>query len=109
MIPKVVGTKVLVKPITLEEHDPVIAAAKKSGIAFMDTTDRQEATLITRGVVMQIGATAFTDLGGTHQVQVGDEIDYVRHGGVFVHDPHNKEQKWYVIQDLDVLVVWKQE
>lgn len=107
MTPKVVGTKVLVKPITLDEHDPIIAAARKAGFELMEQTDRQEATLITQGIVLAMGATAFSDLGGG--CEVGDHIEYVRHGGVYIRDPKDKEQKWYVIQDLDVLAVWKPE
>lgn len=104
MTPKVIGFRLLVKPITLDEHDPVFAQARSAGIALMPKTDRQEATIISSGTVVQIGPTSqYKD-----EVVVGDRIDYVRHGGMFVHDPDDKEQKWYVINDEDVLVVWSQ-
>ena len=106
MTPKIVGHRLLVKPITLDEHDPAFAAARKMGIALIEKTERQEATIIASGIVVQVGPTAFLEVGGTAWCSVGDRIDYVRHGGMFVSDPDDKESKWLVINDEDVLVVW---
>lgn len=104
MIPKVVGFRLLVKPISLDEHDPVFARAKAIGITMAEKTERQEATIISSGTVVQVGPTSqFQD-----EVKVGDRVDYVKHGGMFVHDPDDKDKKWYVINDEDVLVVWSQ-
>lgn len=103
MKPTVVGFRLLVKPIKLEEHDKAFARAKAVGLELLERTDRQEATIINSGTVVQVGPTSqFKD-----EVKVGDRIDYVKHGGMFVHDPDDKENKWYVINDDDVLVVWK--
>lgn len=104
MTPTVVGFRLLVKPITLDEHDPAFARAKAMGIEIAKQTERQEATIISSGTVVQVGPTSqFKD-----EVKEGDRIDYVKHGGMFVHDPDDKENKWYVINDDDVLVVWSQ-
>lgn len=108
MKPNIVGHRILVSPITLEEHDPAVAAAKKAGIVLADKTERQEASIISSGTVVQMGATTHND-GGENWCKEGDRIDYVRHGGMFVTDPDNKESKWYVINDEDVLVVWSKE
>lgn len=103
MKPQIVGPRFLVKPITLEEHDPAVARAKAAGLVLAEKTERQEASIISSGVVVQIGTDC---VNGTQNVIVGDRIDYVRHGGMFVHDPENKDNKWYVINDEDILVVW---
>lgn len=108
MTPTVTNTRLLVKPITLEEHDKVFAQAKAMGIALIEKTERQEATIISNGVVVQIGPMAFKDIGGVEQVKIGDRIDYVKHGGMFIVDPDDKTNKWYVIDDVDVLAVWSQ-
>jgi len=110
MTPKIVGNRLLVKPITLDEHDPAFAAARTLGMTFLEKTDRQEASIISSGIVTQIGDLAFADQGdGAKWCVVGDRVDYVKHGGMFVHDPDNKENKWYVLNDIDVLVVWSKE
>ena len=109
MTPKIVGHRLLVKPITLDEHDPIVAQARRMGIELSKKTERDEASIISNGTVIQIGSTAFVEVGGTEWCKVGDRIDYVRHGGMFVSDPDDKDNKWYVINDEDVLVVWSKE
>jgi hypothetical protein len=108
MKPQIVGHRLLIKTITLAEHDPAFAAAKRMGLEIATKTERLESTIIESGIVEQIGSTAFKDFGGTPWCEVGDRVDYVRHGGKFVHDPDDKENKWLVINDEDVLVVWRQ-
>ena len=102
MTPQIVGNRLLIKPITLEEHDPAVARAKALGIELSKQTERQEASIISSGLVVQKGP----NIQFNEQIEVGDRVDYVKHGGMFVHDPDDKEQKWYVINDDDVLVVW---
>jgi hypothetical protein len=109
MIPQIVGHRLLVKPITLEEQDAVFAAAKRAGLELMKKTERQESSIIDRGVVEQIGPTAFKDFGGDAWCKVGDLVDYVRHGGKFIHDPENKDISWLVCNDEDILCVWKSQ
>lgn len=110
MTPQIVGHRLLIKPVALEEHDEAFASAKKAGILLQPKTERQEASIIDTGTVVQIGPTAFKDFGGEAWCAVGDKVDYVRHGGKFVYDPDDKEKetKWLVINDEDVLVVWRQ-
>ena len=97
----------MIKTITLAEHDPAFAAARRMGLELAKNTERQESTIIESGFVEQIGPTAFKDFGGTPWCEVGDRVDYVRHGGKFVHDPDDKETKWLVINDEDILLVWR--
>ena len=110
MTPQVVGHRLLVKPITLEDHDPAVARAKAIGITLSQKTEREEASIISSGTVLQVGAAAFLESDfGDAWCKVGDRIDYVRHGGMFVTDPDNKDNKWYIINDEDVLCVWSKE
>jgi co-chaperonin GroES (HSP10) len=108
MKPQVVGHRLLVKPVALEEADPAFAAARRMGLDLSERTQRQESSIIDRGTVEQIGPTAFEDFGGEAWCKVGDLIDYVRHGGKYVLNPDNKEEKWLVLNDEDVLIVWSQ-
>ena len=98
------GHRVVVKPYTLEEHDPVFASAKKLGIELTRDTEKMERTGVDRGYVLSLGATAFKDFGGEPWCKVGDLIAYARHSGKFVEDPANKE-KLLVLNDEDVIAV----
>ena len=109
MKPNIVGHRLLIKPVTLEEVDPVFAAARRMGLDISERTQRQESSIIDRGIVEQIGPTAFADFGGTAWCEVGDMVDYVRHGGKYVLDPDNKETKWLVVNDEDILCTWSKE
>jgi len=108
MKPVTPGHRVLVKPTKLEEHDPTVAAAKAVGIHILDKTQRQEATIIDSGVVVQIGPTAFVDFGGADKwCKVGDTVSYTRHGGKFIKDPSGEEE-WLVLNDEDIVMVWEE-
>lgn len=108
MKPQTPGHRVLVKPTSLEEVDPVFALAKKANIQLIERTERQEATIIDTGTVVQVGPTAFNDFGGADKwCKVGDVISYTRYGGKTVADPDDKENKWLVINDEDVIMVWE--
>ena len=106
MKPVTPGHRVLVKPIKLEQADPAFAKAKAIGIELIEKTQRQEATIIDVGTVVQIGPTAFKDFGGDPWCKVGDTISYTRHGGKFVKDPESDEE-WLVLNDEDVVMVWE--
>ena len=108
MTPKTPGHRILVKPDTLDDIDPTIASARKAGIQLIEKTARQEATIIDTGVVIQIGPTAYADFGGADKwCQVGDRVSYTRHGGKMLPNPDNLEEKWLVLNDEDVLMVWE--
>lgn len=108
MKPVTPGHRVLVKPDTLQEYDPVFQSARKAGIELVKTTERQEATAVDTGVVIQIGPTAYKDFGGADNwCRVGDKVSYTRHGGKFVSDPDNADEKWLVLNDEDIVMVWE--
>lgn len=109
MTPKTPGYRVLVKPDSLEQFDPTIASAKKHGIVLLDADERKEATAVDTGVVLQIGPVAFQDRGGAENwCKVGDRVSYARHGGKIVKDPTNPENKYLVLNDEDICLVWEE-
>jgi co-chaperonin GroES (HSP10) len=108
MTPKTPGYRVLIKPDTLETFDPVIAAAKRSGIVLQDADERKEATAIDSGIVLQLGPVAFSDRGGVDAwCKVGDRVSYARHGGKILKSPGNPEEKYLVVNDEDIVMVWE--
>lgn len=108
MKPVTPGHRVLVKPDSLVKVDPVFASAKAAGISLLDKTDRQESTIIDTGTVVQIGPTAYKDFGGADNwCKVGDRVSYTRHGGKLLANPDDAEEKWLVLNDEDVIMVWE--
>ena len=108
MTPKTPGYRVLIKPDTLEDFDPVIASAKKTGLVIAEAEERKELTAVDTGVVVQVGPVAFADRGGAENwCKVGDRVSYARHGGKFVKDPTNPENKFLVLNDEDIVLVWE--
>jgi co-chaperonin GroES (HSP10) len=108
MKPVTPGHRVLIKPDNLEDIDPAMASAKKAGMVFLAKTERDEATIIDIGTVVQIGPTAYKDFGGADNwCKVGDKVSYTRHGGKMLSDPDNAETKWLVLNDEDIIMVWE--
>lgn len=110
MKPKTPGYRVLIKPDSLEEFDPVVARAKSAipGFKLAETEERQELTAVDTGIVVQIGPVAFQDRGGQESwCKVGDRVSYARHGGKFLKDPENPETKFLVLNDEDIIMVWE--
>src|SRR5688500_15440459 len=101
MTPKTPGFRVLVKPVTLEDIDPVRARAKALGIELGD--DKRERLTVELGDVVQVGPEAFKAYGGEPWCKVGDRISYARHGGMYIKNPDNQEETWLVINDEDVV------
>jgi co-chaperonin GroES (HSP10) len=57
---------------------------------------------------MQIGPVAFVDRGGADNwCKVGDKVCYARHGGKLIKNPLNDQEKYLVLNDEDILLVWK--
>jgi co-chaperonin GroES (HSP10) len=108
MKPRTPGHRVLVKPRTLADTDNVFASAAAAGIKWAEKTEIQESSIIDTGTVVEIGPTAFEDYGGADKwCNVGDLISYARYGGKTVSDPDDKDTKWLIINDEDVIMVWE--
>ena len=108
MKPVTPGHRVLIKPDSLDLVDPAYAAARRMNLELLEQTQRQETQAVDIGTVVQIGPTAYKDFGGVDNwCKVGDRVSYVRHGGKMITDPDNKETKWLVLNDEDVIMVWE--
>jgi len=108
--------KVVLHRILLKRDEPVDTDAVKTkkdlerlGLAVPDWVakeqDKQAArenASMDKGVVVDIGETAFKDYGIECPIQVGDHISYVKFGGKDVTDPETGEL-FTVIQDEDVV------
>ena len=98
IIPK--GDKVLFLPNEVKEKTP-------GGLIIPETVrDRQQADS-TRGVVVAIGHTAWTDYKGDNFAEIGDTVLIARHSGVAVYDYDNT--LFFIINDIDILAVLKPE
>jgi len=102
---EVKGCRILIRPKSLEEHDKVRASAKAVGIQLLDTTERKEEINVDQGTVLQIGKQCHPDYVG--DLVVGETIGYAKFGGKFFPDPDNEGKNLLVINDEDVICVFK--
>lgn len=103
---KVTGCRVLVRPIKLEEHDKVRKSAKAVGIHLLDETERKEQINVDQGHVLQIGNKCHEDYVG--DLKIGDKIGYAKFGGKFFQDPDNEDEYLLIINDEDVICIFKE-
>lgn len=96
------GHRILVKPEKLEDVDEAFAAAKRAGIALLDTDARKEQIAVDKGVVVAVGDTAFKDFGGVPWCSVGDRIAYTRYGGKLLKDPSDNVE-YIILNDEDAI------
>lgn len=107
---KAVGHRLVIKPYTLEEHDPVFASAKAAGFELPEQSERNRQVTIDRGTVIEIGPTAFTALNPPGRdipwCKVGDIIGYTKNAGKFIKI--NDTEHVLIINDEDVVTVLKE-
>jgi co-chaperonin GroES (HSP10) len=103
---EVVGCRLLIRPFKLQDHDQVYARAHKAGIALPELTKRKEEINVDKGTVLMIGEQAHQDYVG--HLKVGDVIGYAKFGGKFFPDPNNPDDLYLVINDEDVICVFKE-
>ena len=107
---KVCGHRVMLKPLDVEDVDDVFASAKRAGIELPE--DSEAALLrknaVDRGIVVDVGSTAFKDFGGGAWCGIGDTVVYSRYGGKQITDPATKVV-YTVINDEDVIAILKEE
>ena len=105
MTVKVVGHRVLIKVFDISEADETFKSAKASGIYIPDSDQLgREQGAVDRGIVVQLGDTAFKDFSEAPWCAVGDEIIFSRYAGKKITDPYTKEV-FTCINDEDVLIV----
>lgn len=103
------GHRVLVKVFNLEEVDPTFKSAKAAGIVIAESdTISREKNAVDRGIVVQIGDTAYKDFGGSPWCQIGDEVIFSRYAGKVLTDPYTDE-KYTALNDEDLICVITKE
>lgn len=115
---KVVGHRILVKPLEIKDawEDVIPEDLKKVGFQVSVSVDEEKRQKLgmDRGTVVGIGSTCWksADLGyGTDGwspwCKVGDLVGYARYSGKVIEDPETKEE-FYIMNDTDVQVIYKE-
>lgn len=100
--------RIVIKPDSIEDIDPTIAAAKRAGIELPPDSKNREQGGVTYGTVISVGSTCFVQLGGDPSlIKPGDRVLYAKHAGKTVSNPNNLEEKWLILNDEDVVGVIK--
>jgi co-chaperonin GroES (HSP10) len=102
------GHRVLVKQPHVDEADDVYRRAREAKIEIVRDKMVREQEGVDVGFVIAIGDTAFKDYGGTNWCEVGDKIVFAKFAGKSVEDPNDKETKFVVINDEDVIAIVKE-
>lgn len=101
------GGRVIVKPDSLEDVDPVYKAAKNAGLAIWSNEDnkKREEQAVVKGTVVAIGDLAFqAPVGnGTPWVVVGTRVYYAKYAGKEIVDPETKDNL-LLLNDEDLCV-----
>ncbi len=109
---------VVLHRILIKRDDPVDTEATKTKkeverlglampVAFKEELDKQagrEKASMDKGVVVQVGPTAFKDYGIDPPIKAGDYISYAKFGGKDIEDPEDGFT-YTVIQDEDVIAI----
>ena len=94
------GHRILVRPVSLKDSDPHLAALGKMGFQLVDSEHKKEQRAIDTGFVEAIGPTAFRDFGGEAWCAVGDKVAFAKYGGKFIGEV-------LVLNDEDIIAVLK--
>jgi len=101
---RAVGFRLVVKPLSVEENDAVVASAKRSGIIVQDQTERQMLTGVDRGVVLEVGPDAWVAFNASEPwCKVGDLIAYTKNAGKFIRVSEDVKESVLIINDEDVV------
>lgn len=99
---KILLHHVLIKLDDATEADETYRRAKAAGIEL--ALDKREQSAVEYGKVVQVGPTAFKDLGGDpNLLSVGDRVTVTRYAGKKVVDSDGTE--YTLLNDSDVLCI----
>lgn len=104
----VLGHRILIKPERLEDLDKVLRSAKAMGIEVVTEDGERAQAAVDRGVVVQVGQSAFKDFGTSPWCNAGDYIAYARYAGKAMTDPDTDEE-FLIINDEDVICRFTKE
>lgn len=106
------GGRVLVRPDSVEDSDPIYKSAKQAGLSIWtnENDKKREEQAVVKGTVVAIGDLAFqAPVGnGTPWVVVGSRVYYAKYAGKDVEDPETKE-RLLLLNDEDLCVELKGE
>lgn len=106
---KICGHRVLVKALSVEEVDEVFARAKDLGFQFVNEENNAlRKNAVDRGIVVQVGHTAYKDFGGTNWAEIGDEVFFSKYAGKTLTDPYTQES-FVALNDEDIVAVIEKE
>lgn len=106
---KIVGHRLLVKPILLEESREEYVKAKQLGlvIARDENEKRREHESVDQGVVVEIGPTAWRDFNTDPWTKIGDTVVYAKGSGKLIIDPET-QIKYIALNDEDIVAILKE-
>lgn len=112
MTVKAVLHRLIVKPVELVEYDEVDAKLKELGFVKGITEEsKYHKTQIDKGVVVDVGPTAFLDYVVKYNmavpVKVGTLVTYARHSGKHVQDDDGEEV--VILNDEDIFAIHETE
>ena len=102
-----VGHRVLVKQEKYDEHDEVFASAKRAGLEIVKDGQIRYQASVDKGVIVNIGNTAWKDFGGEPWAKVGDTVVFAKQAGKSIEDPEDKNTPYVVLNDEDIVAVIK--
>lgn len=111
MTVKAVLHRLIVKPVELVEYDETDAKLKELGLIKGITEEsKYHKTQIDKGVVVDVGPTAFLDYVVKYNlevpVKVGTIVTYARHSGKHVQDG---DEEVVILNDDDIFAIHVEE
>ena len=102
------GHRVLVRQESYDETDDVFKSAVKAGIVIHKDPNTRYQESVDKGVIVDVGPTAWKDFGGEPWAKVGDSIVFAKHAGKKVEDPSDKDSHYVVLNDEDIVAIIKE-
>lgn len=89
---------------TKKEMERMGLTAPKSVLDEIDKQASREEASMDKGIVVDLGSTAFKDYGIDSPISVGDYVCFTRYGGKTITDPETGET-FVVLQDEDIVAL----
>lgn len=98
------GHRVIVETKDYDEHDEVMASARRAGLEIIKDSKTRYQASVDKGVIVAIGPTAWTDFGEPW-AKLGDEVVFAKNSGRLVEDPEAKDRHFVAMNDEDIILV----
>jgi co-chaperonin GroES (HSP10) len=100
------GYRLLVKTATYDEFDPVFKSAKEFGLEVVKDSQVRYDASVDEGIIVSMGP----DVWSTYKApwaEKGDYIAFAKNAGKNLVDPEDKDTRYVVLNDEDVIAVIK--